>query len=312
MLSIGRPRLYPCPSGSFYLSRRKQDKQEAHDELQLKEQYGAWRSYLSETVAAAYGDTYTLVKTEHLVGLYSIVFVKSTLAVREVQSTTVKTGLRVMNKSLHGNKGGIAIRLLLEDASFCFVNCHLAAGQSHVRQRNLDAETILRTAKFPPLSGQDTRTMRGGGDGTYILDHAHTFLSGDLNYRLDHWSKQDVVQCLRDQTEVSGKRMMYRHLIAEDQLHKQRQDHPLLNMLTLFDELEIQFDPTYKYNRGTDAYDTSVKQRVPAWCDRILHRTISQADNAVYGRHEILASDHRPIAASFDLKTVSKIVIPPA
>ncbi|KAF4685354.1 inositol [Perkinsus olseni] len=43
-------------------------------------------------------------------------------------------------------------------------------------------------------------------------------------------------------------------------------------------ESPIFFPPTYKFDMGTNVYDTSDKQRIPSWTDRILWR--SEADGS--------------------------------
>jgi synaptojanin len=48
-----------------------------------------------------------------------------------------------------GNKGGVAIRLVLFNTSMCFVCSHFAAGQSQVNERNADYAEITRKIMFP-------------------------------------------------------------------------------------------------------------------------------------------------------------------
>lgn len=85
-----------------------------------------------------------------------------------------------------------------------------------------------------------------------------------------------------------------------------------------FHEGELCFKPTYKYDFGTDIYDTSEKQRVPSWTDRILwkrdirykDRNRESTKNYLDGRllhyqpGNIKLSDHRPVLAIFDLDVV--------
>lgn len=71
-----------------------------------------------------------------------------------------------------------------------------------------------------------------------------------------------------------------------------------------FLEGPIQFPPTYKYDVGTDSYDTSEKARTPSYTDRILWRTTCpniQIKQLYYGRAEVKTSDHRPVSAMFDV-----------
>ena len=77
-----------------------------------------------------------------------------------------------------------------------------------------------------------------------------------------------------------------------------------------YKEGPVLFRPTYRYDLGTDNYDTSEKMRVPAWTgmlvesissfihgfiflDRILFRG-PQLDLAAYSRAELRSSDHKP------------------
>jgi len=59
----------------------------------------------------------------------------------------------------------------------------------------------------------------------------------------------------------------WKELYAHDQLNPLNNAR---NPLRHFSEMKLDFAPTYKYDLGTDVYDTSDKKRIPAWCDRIL------------------------------------------
>jgi synaptojanin len=171
-----------------------------------------------------------------------------------------------------GNKGAIAIRLEYGTTAICFVTAHLAAGHSNVEQRNMDYHTIDKGLHF-------TR-------GRKISDHDLIFWASDSNYRIDI-SNEEV-----------------RKLVAEEAWDK-LYEHDQLNLGMLagetfrfFNEGPILFPPTYKFDNGTDTYDTSEKQRIPAWTDRILYR--GQGIKLLeYASANLKMSDHRPVYASF-------------
>jgi hypothetical protein len=72
-----------------------------------------------------------------------------------------------------------------------------------------------------------------------------------------------------------------------------------------YSEARITFLPTYKYDLGTDTYDTSEKARIPAWCDRVLRKgdNIRQIN---YDCAPLRFSDHRPVYATFQC-LISKV-----
>lgn len=184
----------------------------------------------------------------------------------------------------------------------CFVNCHLAAGQKHITHRNNDVATILESAALQRELNDAVRHdyFVGGGDGSMVLDHEICIFNGDMNYRID-LPRETVLSAIR--------RNDFEKLLEHDQLLGQRRKNPGFR-LRPFNEAPITFAPTYKYNVGTDDYDTSEKKRTPAWCDRIYYRgAVGKITPLKYERHEVYASDHRPVSGVFVANV--KMVDPP-
>jgi len=155
---------------------------------------------------------------------------------------------------------------------------------------------ILESALLPAERDASVRqdSFTGGGDGTMILDHEVCVLNGDLNYRIDTMGRDTVVNAVKTRN--------FSKLLERDQLLASRRKNPWFK-LRAFQELPITFAPTYKYDVGTDNYDTSEKKRAPAWCDRILYRGGDQIKQLDYQRHEVRVSDHRPVTALFQMET---------
>ncbi|KAI0448731.1 Endonuclease/exonuclease/phosphatase [Xylaria acuta] len=278
----------------------KSKKKDATDQERMSHQYRDWRDFLVRSLDdfMPADHLYHLLHTATLVGLFTCIFVKSTLRdrIRNLSSADVKRGMG----GLHGNKGAIIVRFMVDDTSLCFINCHLAAGQSHANSRHNDIAAILDSSILPVEPDPNVRidSYIGGGDGSMILDHELCLLNGDLNYRIDTMSRDTVVYAVKANNLTK--------LLERDQLLVARRRNPAFR-LRAFDEMPIQFAPTYKYDVGTDNYDTSEKKRSPAWCDRLLHRGSGRIQQLDYRRYEVRVSDHRPVTGrfKFTIKTIS-------
>ncbi|KAF2718955.1 DNase I-like protein [Polychaeton citri CBS 116435] len=271
----------------------KSKKREPDEQQHMSHQYRAWRDHLSVCLDESLprGEGYTLINTASLVGLFTCVFVKSSLKsrIQYMHTAEVKRGMG----GLHGNKGALILRLVLDDSSICLINCHLAAGQTQTIHRNNDIAGILESDALPayPLNQQNVAhhsdVFSGGGDGSMILDHEICILNGDLNYRIDTMGRDTVVKhAMKGDLD---------RLLDRDQLLLSRKRNPGFR-LRAFRESPITFAPTYKYNVQSDEYDTSEKKRAPAWCDRILYRGFGRVKMEEYRRWEVRVSDHRPVS----------------
>ncbi|GAA6009081.1 hypothetical protein JCM10207_004086 [Rhodosporidiobolus poonsookiae] len=231
-----------------------------------------WEQHILDTVAARPNkkSDYILLRSGQLVGTALIVLCKKSIAgeVRNVEAATKKTGL----KGMAGNKGAVAIRLDYHNTSFCFLTAHLAAGHSNVEERNQDYFTIANGLHF--------------SRGRVIANHDNVVWAADTNYRIS--LPNEEVRFLAEADD-------YATLYEADQLANARRTR---GVFPGYEEAAILFRPTYKYDNGTDVYDSSEKNRIPAYTDRILYNG-GDLDAFRYQRAELMASDHRPVYALF-------------
>lgn len=89
----------------------------------------------------------------------------------------------------------------------------------------------------------------------------------------------------------------YDKLFYLDQLYVEQKQKK--RVFQNFQEGKITFRPTYKYDPGTDEWDSSEKNRAPAWCDRIFWKG-SRIEQTVYNSvMELRMSDHKPVYGVF-------------
>ena len=250
------------------------------------------------------GAKYVEIERVRLVGMMLLVFVKKSLEsfISEVESQAVGTGLM----GTMGNKGGVAVSLKFHNTSVCFVNSHLAAHTHEYERRNQDFRNINARLFFKPDENDPSRDYD-------IENHDVILWLGDLNYRLKEGSFDlDAVKTM------IGLRQ-FEPLLELDQLRLSRR---MKMSFQGYKEEDIRFPPTYKYDPGTDNFDSSEKARFPAWCDRVMWKSrlrntrrksvpsavAQDADEGIvrqmsYRSHpRLMLSDHKPVSALFDVK----------
>lgn len=218
-------------------------------------------------------DKYIMLRAEQMSSLLLLFFVRadSVNNVKQVEGGVKKTGLGGMT----GNKGAVAIRFNYGASTFCFVNAHLAAGTNNIQERHNDYLSITNGVRF----------SRGGK----IDNNETVFWIGDLNYRVSLTNEEVRRRIAKNDIE---------YLYQYDQLTKEISSG---NAFKGYSEPTITFNPTYKFDKGTNTYDSSEKQRTPSWTDRIVYRG-GNTKPLAYSSSELLFSDHRPVYAAYKSK----------
>ncbi|KAI0203994.1 SacI homology domain-containing protein [Astrocystis sublimbata] len=230
----------------------------------------AIKSTLNNRVKRTGGERYVLLRSGQLVGAALCIFVKASVLpkIKNVEGSVKKTGL----SGIAGNKGAVAIRMEYASTQICFVTAHLAAGFANYDERNRDYATIHHGLRFQRNRGID--------------DHDTVIWMGDFNYRIG-LSYERAMSLVKQQD--------LERLYENDQLNLQMVAGLAFQY---YSEARIAFMPTYKFDVGTDQYDTSEKQRIPAWTDRILRKG-TNVRQLSYNCAPLRFSDHRPVFATF-------------
>lgn len=279
-----------------------------------------WEDLLKDTL----GEEYVLVSSHSLTAIHNIVFVHESVLplLSNIQSDAVATGLG----NQLGNKGGVGIAFSIGRTSFAFVNCHFDAHQQNTDKRNgnfhrinqelklfpsqnplappssaitgvssLDGLGRTTATRFSASSSSSSSTMPPVGIAGKKLAISEcfdrVFWFGDLNYRINGTRKMVDLLLLHNKYEV---------LRFNDQLQIEMAKG---NVFAHFQEGPLHFRPTYKFDKHSNVYDSSGKQRIPSWTDRILYLSNEKAHDveilSYRSQMNFQTSDHRPVGATF-------------
>uniref|UniRef100_A0AAG5D699 phosphoinositide 5-phosphatase n=1 Tax=Anopheles atroparvus TaxID=41427 RepID=A0AAG5D699_ANOAO len=210
-------------------------------------------------------------------------------------------------------KGAVAISFCLFGTSFLFVTSHLTAHQQKVKERVSDVKKIIHALDLP----RNLTVKHRNKDVTQNFDSV--YWCGDLNFRLSE--PRDKLMQWIETTQFPLPAHLPHGFMHTDQLTSVLADGAAFRG---FREAKITFPPTYKYDPGTQRFDSSSKQRAPAYTDRILykfkplpvtmvHRRASNVPPGTKISHppspvtclaydsvqSITSSDHKPVWALF-------------
>eukprot|EP01012_Entosiphon_sulcatum_P055096 TRINITY_DN7653_c0_g1_i1.p1 TRINITY_DN7653_c0_g1~~TRINITY_DN7653_c0_g1_i1.p1 ORF type:complete len:709 (+),score=131.61 TRINITY_DN7653_c0_g1_i1:819-2945(+) len=223
---------------------------------------------------------YVEIGHKQLVGLFLSVFVAKRHMPYLTESTILTQSTGAVGGNV-GNKGGIGLSFKLYRTTICLITAHLAAHMGGVDKRNKNFQQLLRMKIGNRLPKQHDRMV----------------LFGDLNYRIV-MPYDNVIQAIHDKR--------WAELLQNDQLCQEmaKPDSVWQGMKQAIPA----FAPTYRYNAGTDIYDTSEKRRTPAFTDRVLWWCKEYDDVHFTGADPVEVrsfahfpllnvSDHKPISA---------------
>ena len=238
---------------------------------------------LKTTLQSSTTDNYQLMKELDLIGLYVLVFVKTSLInyIKNFDYQIIKTGL----KGAFGNKGSLLLRFNINDSKIALSCSHLSSGQDKNEERKNEIFNVLNTSfkKYSSLK---------------FKEYDYFFYFGDVNSRLNLTMSDKIIQDLikNHSKTLNGD---FNDILIHDQFKQYQKESSLILQM---DEAPIKFSPTYKYTIGSSEYDAN-KKRIPSWTDRIMFKKFSETIPLAYNKCLLSLSDHQPVYGLYRIKT---------
>ncbi|XP_045528789.1 inositol polyphosphate 5-phosphatase E [Pieris brassicae] len=237
------------------------------------------------TIQEVLGPSHLLLHSYYLGTIHLTIFIRRDLiwfcSLPEDASLSVRPG------TAFRTKGAVAISFALFGSTFLFVTAHLTAHQEKVKERLSDIKRIIRSIDLP----KNLPCRHRSKDVTNNFDYV--FWCGDLNFRLGE-PRAAVLRWI-EQTQFPLPPHLPHGLLHADQLTVVLEDGAAFRD---FREAPIRFPPTYKYDPGSQKFDTSSKQRAPAYTDRILFKAKSMTGNSSAGFAGLRRLSSMPVTAS--------------
>ncbi|KAM5298885.1 phosphatidylinositol polyphosphate 5-phosphatase type IV [Ctenodactylus gundi] len=247
-----------------------------------------WETRLQETL----GPRYVLLSSAAHGVLYLSLFIRRDLIwfCSEVEYSTVTTRIVSQIKT----KGALGAGFTFFGTSFLFITSHFTSGDGKVAERLLDYTRTVQALALP-RNVPDTNPYRSSAaDVTTRFDEVFWF--GDFNFRLS--GGRPAVEAMLKQERGADVPALLQH----DQLTREMGRGSVFRG---FQEADIHFLPSYKFDIGKDTYDSTSKQRTPSYTDRIVYRSRHKGDICPVRYSScpgIKTSDHRPVYGLFRVK----------
>nr|XP_044634343.1 phosphatidylinositol polyphosphate 5-phosphatase type IV isoform X2 [Equus asinus] len=249
-----------------------------------------WETRLQETL----GPHYVMLYSAAHGALYMSVLIRRDLIwfCSEVESSTVTTRIVSQIKT----KGALGVSFTFFGTSFLFITSHFTSGDGKVSERLVDYTKTIQGLALPKNVPDTSPYRSDSADVTTRFDGVFWF--GDFNFRLSG-GRMAVETILKQDLGVNVPA-----LLQHDQLTREMKKGSIFKG---FQEPDIHFLPSYKFDIGKDSYDTSSKQRTPSYTDRVMYRS-RHKDDICPVKYSccpgIRTSDHRPViplaAGKFD------------